>query len=314
LDNSSKNNYYKDVPNNIQEAAGVKLNLSIQKRMKKAFGKLNIFDRLEKASIIKGVNLSSWSPPALDLSNDYDPNWYDVPNPSILFSGFEGSQIVKDEIDGVIEKRWIGHLINLGNAVTCPFFCWFPDEYGVFPQWNVLSGDDYHAAKQQIAKKEKLEKKEEEKLKGYLLTLKGFYEIENAKKFVASIDTFSFLHIEQQWQKESKRILADILRRYKKRIRQMREFGILQGNQPPTPIMHLYLNEILSVEEEVKPYLSFVKRAFQTALPAKKISEFNEYRNSHDGVEFDPETIYDQNKWQRAEVMKVLKHRSKFCT
>ena len=66
---------------------------------------------------------------------------------------------------------------------------------------------------------------------------------------------------------------------------------------------------MLAIEKEVRPYILYVKQAFQAALPVRRSVEFHPYRHNHDGVEFDPYTVQDPNKWIRARVMKTLQHR-----
>ena len=51
--------------------------------------------------------------------------------------------------------------------------------------------------------------------------------------------------------------------------------------------------------------------ATTAALPIRKTIEFNSERHVQSGIEFDPNTINDQNKWLRGEVMKTVTSKTK---
>ena len=76
----------------------------------------------------------------------------------------------------------------------------------------------------------------------------------------------------------------------------MREFGILEGDELINRRKGVWLDEMLTIEQEIRPFISFVKQAFKAVLPVSKKVEFHPYRHSIDGVEFDPETIQDHEK------------------
>ena len=73
----------------------------------------------------------------------------------------------------------------------------------------------------------------------------------------------------------------------------------------------MWLDEMLKIEEEIRSYIPYVKKAFNAALPIRKTVEFNNDRHDFSGIEFDSSTINDQNKWLRGEVMKTMKSKTK---
>jgi len=65
----------------------------------------------------------------------------------------------------------------------------------------------------------------------------------------------------------------------------MREFGIDKADESEFR-RNLWLDEMLKIEEEVRPFMSYVRKAFSAALPVGTTIEFDPYRHRHDGVEF----------------------------
>ncbi|MEL6987461.1 MAG: vWA domain-containing protein, partial [Bacteroidota bacterium] len=89
----------------------------------------------------------------------------------------------------------------------------------------------------------------------------------------------------------------------------MREYGILEGAEKMSLEKERWYKEMLKIEEEVKPYIPYVRQAFDAAMPVRKAVEFDPYRHIHDGIEFDPQTLLDQNKWMRGEIMKAYRNK-----
>ena len=122
--------------------------------------------------------------------------------------------------------------------------------------------------------------------------------------------SFSQPVLQKKWQSIIKSHLTSIANRVSFDIHKMRQYGILKEEELPDEQKNIWLQEMLKIEEEVKPYVLFVKGAFRTALPIRRSVRFDPYRHSLDGVEFDPQTFGDQFKWQSGEVMHTLQHES----
>ena len=311
LSNKTKRSYLTRFPKEIRTYFNPDNDSAIGNTIQSIIGRINIFDRVNKTILRKNTNRSNLSPPEIETYIKNGFKWNEVRIKEDLLECkhkiLNKSEV--DELESSINEDWQNHLTNLGNAVTCPFFRVARFNEQLFFKWNTKEQKSvrFHTS----AYQEKLrQEREEDRLCGvYIEIVRTSYDLEAAIDYADRVAPFHFQHIQERWEIELRSALADIKRRYAKRIRRMREFGILTGSQKPNAQMHMYLDEILAVEEEVKPYLTFVKKAFQSALPVRKITHFDRYRNSHVGVEFDPETVYDQNKWQRGEVMKVLKRK-----
>jgi len=273
--------------------------------------RLNIFKQVGKSIIGKKVNHSNLSPPNLKTYNNDLPKWRNVEKKisylraKSVYLSANGQNI----LDLIIQRNWQNHLINLANGITCPFFRWTKSSEQLIMQCNTLERKNAYEVEAAYERKLRFEIEEEERLAKHLEALQDFYDVSKAISYSRSVKAFSFLHLQERWKTGLQKALVDIKRRYNKRIRRMKEFGVIEGSEKPSILKQFYFDEILEVEKEVKPYLTFVKKAFQSALPVKKLTHFDPYRHSHTGIEFDPETVYDQNKWQRGEVMKVLKRR-----
>jgi len=208
------------------------------------------------------------------------------------------------------KKRWNLYLQNFANQIFGPFFYWTEVEDNLIPQWNIFDSKSAKALDFWFEKKQESEIKERKKLKKYIQYLYTKKTLVETQRYVESIDSFSFEHLQQQWDKAAKAQLASIRHKGEYRLRRMQEFGMLQGNKRPDKKLELWLDELLQIEKEIGPYIPFVQQAFLMALPSKTSTEFDPYRHSHDGIEFDPETTQDQHKWLRGEVMKALRVRS----
>ncbi len=198
------------------------------------------------------------------------------------------------------------HAHNLLNHCLAPFIICRKAAKGPILQWNIFPPNRAAALAQQFETNRQKERKEEDRLRAALETLYATHNGHKLRKLKKKTPEFAFSHLQERWVNalHDQRQTIDNQRQY--RIRRMKEFGILSENEKSTETTEALLDEMLQVEKEVTPYILFVKRAFRTALPMRKTTRFNPYRHSHDGIEFDPQTIQNQNKWLRGEVMKTL--------
>ena len=312
--NNSRRSFLARFPGEIRAYFKPKGDSFVSNAIQSIIGRMNILDRVNKMITLDKVNRSELSPPSIVTYRKDGIKWSEITIQEELLkckSKYITTHEVK-RLDEIILEQWQNHLINLGNSVTCPFFRVAKSSNRLYFKWNTMEHAKERKYVADYRSKQVREREEDGLLSKHIQFLKQAHDIEYAIEYARGVRPFSFQHIQKRWETELRAALDDIKRRYAKRIRRMREFGILLGKQKPTKDMHVYLDEILAVEEEVKPYLTFVKNAFQSALPVRKITFFDEYRNNHVGVEFDPETVFDQNKWQRGEVMKILKRKKVF--
>jgi len=282
---------------------------------KKAIGNKSILDRIKESSTATvklkkpffAKKMDSW------LTADAQ-KWYDftsVERQTLLLSATQDlNHFQQEEVANNAKKRWNQYLQGFANQIFSPFFYWTILEDKLLPQWNVLPTKKAQALTRAFEEELSSEIKERAKLEKYIAFLYTKKTLAQAQDFVQQVQPFRFEHLQQQWDKTAKAQLAAIRHKGEYRLRRMKEFGMLKDNKQPGKKLELWLDELLRIEKEIGPYIPFVKQAFLMALPSKSSTEFDPYRHSHDGIEFDPETTQDQHKWLRGEVMKSLRVRS----
>jgi len=198
------------------------------------------------------------------------------------------------------------YLLNLINLISAPIIYWERANYKIFPRWNLFSDEEAKNFRE-IYREKKVKKATELKiLRKHLKALLSFTSIEEINSYVVKENPiFSHQKYHEKWVNELKKIKQRIAQKERFYQTRMKEFGILNSKMKKKDKV-TYLEEMLTIEDEVKPYINFVKQAFQTALPIRKNVSFSPYRHSNDGVEFDADTLFDQEKWIRADVMRVM--------
>ena len=145
------------------------------------------------------------------------------------------------------------------------------------------------------------------RLQKILLKLYSKPSVFAVEEFSKTVHPFQTVIAKEKWQRSLEEYILRLQNQVNFRLQKMREYGILEAGEQSNFRKEIWLDELLKIEKEVSPFISFVKRAFQGALPFRKSIEFHPYRHSIDGVEFDPETIQDHEKWMNGEVMKSLR-------
>ena len=277
-----------------------------------------IKDRLKRmigtvSEIIKGDSNTrpqpSYLSPRIPFAQKDSLKWYDLSD--AVFE--EITQAIKAQmpkkLGAVAQTRWQQYLQNIGNAITMPVLIWEQDKKGIFPQWNIFNLSQTIAFQKTLTKKFESRNAERKRLKALLEELYNLTLTYDIDRLYRTTPPFGYQRLQKEWKQTVQAYRAMIESRNIFRIRRMREFGILVGDETINDRKNLWLDEMLKIEEEVRPYILYVKKAFQSALPVRRSVEFHPYRHNHDGVEFDPMTIQDQDKWLRARVMKTLRHK-----
>lgn len=208
------------------------------------------------------------------------------------------------------KMRCQAHWTNLINLITAPTFIWRYDNNDLYPQMNVLNGEEARYIRDLAKSKEKEWEKERLLLEFHIKEISKFDFIEDLETYLMNhspVITNDDLH--KRWTNEIRNKMKRLEQRESFIQSRMREFGFDESGLGKDQ-KRLLLKEIFKIEEEVKPYITYVKKAFQTALPIRKRVLFSEYRHGNDGVEFDSDTLYDQEKWIRADVMKILESKT----
>lgn len=200
------------------------------------------------------------------------------------------------------QRRWQGLL----QLMSAPLLVWEVEKDRLYPQWNILADSK---AKLYCKTHEQNRKKRISGLKlleQHEAIIAHFDNLEAVNKYMASnypIFYSKIFHL--KWADLVTNKIARLKQREAFYASRMREFGIIEAKLSERA-KRLLLEEMILIEEEVKPYITFVKKAFQSALPTRKTVSFSPYRHASDGVEFDADTLYDHEKWIRADVMKVM--------
>ena len=283
--------------------------------MKQAIGDKSILDRIkENSTATVELKKPLFTRPSKDWLSTEGQKWYDFTieeRKELLVSAENDlNHFQQDEVASNAQKRWNVYLESFANQIFSPFFYWTSVEDNLVPQWNVLPTKKAHELSKAFEETLSIEIKEKAKLEKYITYLYTKKTLAKTQEFVDQIKPFRFDHLQQQWDKAAKAQLLSIRHKGAYRLRRMEEFGMLKSNKAPDKKLEVWLDELLQIEKEVGPYIPFVQQAFLMALPSKTSVEFDPYRHSHDGIEFDPETTQDQHKWLRGEVMKSLRVRS----
>ena len=211
-----------------------------------------------------------------------------------------------EKVDQLVEEKRQTHLMDLVNLITTPFLTWHRENNNLYPKWNLFENDEAS----DLRKTFKQSKKEIEAEKKILEEhLKAIFQLETKHELDSYIEKhnpiFNYDKFQSKWEAELNRIMTRVIQKKKYFDIRMKEFGISDSNLNEN-FKNIWLKEMLAIEEEVKPFISYVKQAFQTALPVRRKINFSQDRHVSDGVEFDPNTLFDQEKWIRADVMKVM--------
>ncbi|MEO1624057.1 MAG: vWA domain-containing protein, partial [Bacteroidota bacterium] len=219
------------------------------------------------------------------------------------------SPIKLKDLQKLGRDRWEQSLLMIGNRMTAPFLHWHTINGKALPKWNLLPTKSTEQLEQLFFSDRRLEMEEAERLQQLLEELSRTVTLQQIQSLGQQQEEFSLRSNQMKWLRALRNRQASVKNQQEYRVRRMREFGIVEGDEIVDYRKNIWLNEMLQIEKEVSPYILFVKKAFQAALPVRKTVEFDPYRHSHDGIEFDPQTIQDQEKWMRAQVMKSFRTR-----
>ncbi len=273
---------------------------------------------LEKSSIIDRIyssadkkpnrELVQYHPPALEYQVKEAIKWWEIPEErrkKILAHAktLNSLALLKELAQARLELL----LSNLLNPLTCPVIRWEIQDSRSVPRWNILSPEVSFLLHKEFEENRDLESQERAKLDKLLLVLKEAEEMEDLEKITNLNAPFTIPVFQEEWFNAFSLQARAIKNRINFRINAMKEYGIIEHASQANKNKELWLDEMMQIEKEVSPYIGFVKNIFQSALPNRKSTEFDPFRHSTDGIEFDPDTVQDQNKWMSGEVMKTLR-------
>jgi len=211
-------------------------------------------------------------------------------------------------LTNVAKDRLALSLITATNQFTSPFLHWKLENQQVLPSLPALPSVETQRLREAFFQTQGEETKANHRLTALTKKLRNLTSRVEVTTMVEKEASFTQPHLQDKWQIFIRSHLTSIANQITFDEHKMRQYGILEGDELPDERKNIWLQEMLKIEEEVKPYVLFVKGAFRTALPIRRTVRFDPYRHSLDGVEFDPQTFGNQFKWQSGEVMRTLRH------
>jgi len=236
--------------------------------------------------------------------------WFDLmpeERQDILGHVYNGSSNAKlEDAERITKKRCNKHWLNLINLISAPILYWQEEDNEYFPQVNLLNEEDANRLKELYRLKKEEREKEKILLDKHIAALKELKYLDEIETYLSRYKpAFSHHEFHERWIHELTRMEARLKQRQIYYDTRMKEFGFYE-TMLSNEIKRMWLEELLKIEDEVKPFISYVKKAFQSALPIRKRVSFSELRHVNDGVEFDADTLFDHEKWIRADVMKAM--------
>lgn len=312
LDDSSKKNFINFFPKSFKENYGKNRKLSLTQKMKKAIGDNSILERIQLLADQSNPDPKpNFSPLSENWINETELYWYELDeDEKIEFRNVMNDFLdfrQKEQLKTIAQNRWSLHLEKICNNIFAPFILWKKNKENWIPQFNVMPESSSRRLEYQFNKRIENELLEMDLLKKMIKELYAQQSLNEIRNFTNSSHKFKIKFIEKKWNDSVSDHILNIKNRENYRLKRMREFGIVEGEEVVNRRKDIWLNEMLEIEKEIQPYILFVKNAFQGALPVRKTVEFHPFRHSFDGIEFDPETIQDQEKWLNGEVMKSLR-------
>ncbi|WP_020568112.1 vWA domain-containing protein [Neolewinella persica] len=308
LDDAAGSGLHQRLPSYLREIYYPGTGKSVADRVRSLAGSLSFMRRLLPSSSTAPAAAPDYALTWHPLAAEDRTNWYELKDVEFMAASKE---LRPDE--SRVLHRWEAYLGSILNHLTAPVFRWEATEDGrILPAWNLPSPAITLAAWKQSNQRLELEEEEMEKLEKWLVHLARVPSLSGLKRFLEKAPAFRSPLVARRWRQARQQHRNTLNNRGKYRTQRMREFGLLNSEESEFR-KGLWLDEMLKVEEEVRPYMAYVRKAFQAALPIGSTIEFDPYRHRHDGIEFDPETVQDQDKWLRGDVMKTLRSKRNFA-
>ncbi len=310
LDNASNLNLRSQLPATYRDRLTSIAGDGLGDRLKRLVGRLSILDRVRLPTSSAPAAAPLFYPDYEGLTSAETPSWYGLDSEELtaLFNFIEQRSTILTEV----APRTVEHQRQLLCQLTSPVIVWSFVFDKCIPQWAIAPNHLVEKAAQAYEEEQRKLQQELDRVNRLLPKLRGARSLVAIRELERKRTPFSTGKANLLWQAALERQRQEIHNRRQYRKQKMEEFGLSLADLPPSE-MDVWLDELLQVEEEVLPYMAYVRKAFQAALPVGTTVEFNPVRHRSDGVEFDPETIQDQDKWLRGEVMKTLRSRQEYA-
>ncbi len=216
-----------------------------------------------------------------------------------------------DEYVYSVNQQIEEYQLELCNTISLPFYKWERVEQKLVPNLNLATITESDIATTYLKHKKDHEKAEAELLVSYIESIQNVRSNEGLQRIIDSVPSFFYASNQRRWNIAIRQANETMRSRSAFREQKMRELGIDLEEGFSIAQKEVFLTEMLQIEEEIQSFVPFVTSAFKTALPSKRTTEFDSFRHTSDGIEFDPETVFDPEKWIRGNVMKTLKTKIK---
>lgn len=213
------------------------------------------------------------------------------------------NKIYINTVNQKIEEYQLG----LCNTISRPFYTWEREEQNLIPKINLATQIESDIATSYLKRKNEHENEEAELLASYIRSIQSIQSNTALQRLVDTVPSFFYASNQRRWNIAIKQANETMRSRSAFREQKMRELGIDLEEGFSSAQKEVFLTEMLQIEKEIQSFVPFVTSAFKTALPSKRTTEFDSFRHQSDGIEFDPETVFDPEKWIRGNVMKTLK-------
>ncbi len=281
---------------------------SLIHRFQSMVNKKSIIDRIKSISLSQDqIKLPSYYPKLISTKEEAEHKWYNLPEELLyqLTDALRAEQAEANTPNDVFGSQ-IETRQQMLNQLTAPILRWDMIQDTVVPQWNISDHEIIAKSIQAYEEDRAAEAAEVDQLMAAVESIQKLKSINELDSIEEQLHDFQVAYYAERLQTEIENKRLHLTNQREFRLKKMLEYGITEELEPRFKKQDLYLTEMLKIEEEVRPYLLFVKQAFDSALPQDKDNFFNPYRHSIDGIEFDPETIQDVDKWMKGEVMKTI--------
>lgn len=310
LDDASGKRLLQKLPRTFRERFENLAGLGLKDRFQRFVGQFSILDRVRTGTSIAPATAQNYGVPFPSLASDGASKWHDIHSEDLtaLLQEVEGRPSVLQ----VGEARWWGHLAHTIGYLTAPVLSWPGQDKQSTPHWSEASPELIAIALREHEQEQALVEKELERITRLTPKLKQATTLAAIRELERKRSPFATAAARGRWRQMLDRQRQEVLSQQRFRDQKKIEFGFTEAGFSSSD-EHYWLDELLKVEKEVRPYMAYVRKAFQAALPVGSTIEFNPYRHRHDGVEFDPDTVQDQDKWLRGDVMKTLRSRRNYA-
>lgn len=307
LNNPNNRELWDPLPQQIKQAfRQIKPN-SMMDRIQSAVHKKSIIDRIKSfASSEEQTHLPYYYTTADIEKSEANTFWHQLTNDSIIEISDYFREIQTAITENTLKEKRNRHIKKIFNKLTMPVLEWRVIASTLVPLWNTTQHEELETVINDYKKARELELEEAKLFFGIKKDLIGLTKESQLDKYLLTVNPFKSPIFTGRFNKLIKSERLNIRNKRHFSIKKMEEYGITEDLEPQHKNRELYLEELLNIEKAVRPYILYVKKAFDSALPENRENFFDPYRHSIDGIEFDPETVQNVDKWLKGEVMKTI--------